>query len=134
MAVSSSIGAIEVEAPAAEFGVDGRPMPRAIYLFGLDGVEGPERRIFMDSDVQRRRFMDAAAQLVVDSSFPGPNIEAIAQEAGILRDSFARHFRTPEECFRAALIQAETDFRDHLKQELRSAEGSRDRLVEAVDG
>lgn len=117
----------------AEFGVDGRPLPRAAYLFGLAAVEGPERRIFMDQGEQRRRFLEAMGALVVEWGFPGPNIQHVSDRAEISRYAFIRHFTDIGDCFGAALIQAEADLRDWVEPALRAPSGFYARLSAAVE-
>jgi AcrR family transcriptional regulator len=116
----------------AEAGVDGRPLPRAAYLAGLAGVEGPERRVFMDPVEQRRRFLDAMGALIVEWGFPGPNIQDVSDRAEISRYAFIKHFTDIGDCFQAALIQAEADLRDQLEVALRPLEGFYARLRGAV--
>jgi AcrR family transcriptional regulator len=123
----------EVAVAVAESGVDGRPLPRASYLVGLAGVEGPERRVFMDPEVQRRRFLDAMGALIVDRGFPGPNIQDVSDRAEISRYAFIKHFTDIGDCFRAALVQAEVDLRDHVDASLRSVEGVYGRLTAMVE-
>lgn len=114
-----------------ELGVDGRPLPRAAYLAALAEVEGPPR-VFMDPEEQRRRFVGAMQVLIVECGFPGPNIVKISDRAGVLRWAFARHFDDVQDCFRAALVQAEVDLREHVAEALRPLEGFNVRLSAAV--
>lgn len=116
----------------AEQGVDGRPLPRAAYLVGLASVEGPERRVFMDPIEQRRRFVGALQELIVERGFPGPNVQDIADRAEISRYAFVRHFTDVDDCFRAALGQAEDDLRKFVGRDLRRVRGFEARLDVAV--
>jgi AcrR family transcriptional regulator len=114
-------------------GVDGRPLPRAAYLAGLAGVEGPPRRIFMDQGEQRRRFLEAMGALVLERGFPGPNVQHVSDRAQISRYAFIRHFSDLGDCFNAVLIQAEVDLRDWVRSALDSLSGSYARLAAAVE-
>ena len=115
-----------------ELGLDGRPLPRAAYLAGLAGVEGPERRVFMDQQEQRRRFLQAMGELVVERGFPGPNIQDVSDRAEISRYAFIKHFTDIGDCFRAGLVQAEGDLRKFVGADLRRVRGSEARLGCAV--
>lgn len=116
----------------AEVGVDGRRLPQAAYLAGLAGVEGPVRRIFMDPKEQRRRFLEAVRELMVDREVRDPNIGDVAERAGLTRWMFARHFDGLEDCVRVALVEAEAELRDRVGAVLRSVGSFYDRLAAAT--
>lgn len=119
-------------AAVAELGVDGRPLPRAAYLAGLAGVEGPPRRVFMARKEQRRRFLEAMQALLADRGFLGLNIQHVSDRAEISRYAFIKHFADIGDCFRAALVQAEEDLRKFVGADLRRVRGSEARLGCAV--
>lgn len=121
-----------MEAAVADAGVDGRALPRAAYLAGLAGHEGPERRVFMDPEEQRRRFLRAMGELVVEGGFTGVSIQDVADRAEISRYAFIRHFSDVVDCFRAAMVQAEADLRGWVRVALEGAEAPAERLGAAV--
>lgn len=122
-----------MSAVVVEAGVDGRPLPRAVYLAGLAGHEGPTWRKWTESTVQRRMFVEAMQSLVAERGFPGPNIQDVSDRAEISRYSFIKHFPDIDDCFRCALVQAEDDLRKFVGADLRRVRGSDARLVCAVD-
>lgn len=122
-----------MSAVIVEAGVDGRPLPRAAYLAGLAGHEGPTWRKWTESTVQRRMFVEAMQSLVVERGFPGPSIQDVSDRAEISRYSFIKHFSDIDDCFRCALVQAEDDLRRFVGADLRRVRGSDARLVCAVD-
>jgi AcrR family transcriptional regulator len=80
----------------------------------------------------RHRLMDAAAQLIVRDGFDAVSMTAVAEEAGITRQTVYRYFPNARELVRATLLRGG---RDLLEGQILVFQGEGDpseRLVESV--
>ena len=80
----------------------------------------------------RHRLMDAAAQLIVRDGFDAVSMTAVAEQAGITRQTVYRYFPNARELVRAALMRGGRDLLEGQILVFQAEGDPPDRLVESV--
>lgn len=80
----------------------------------------------------RERILAAAATLIERSGFQAVNMAAVAQEAGVSRQTVYAHFGSREELLAEALARITTQVTDRIHAQIDGASDTRDLIVEFV--
>ncbi len=77
---------------------------------------------------KRDQIMDAALTLFVEQGFQGTSTAQIAKTAGVATGTLFHHFATKEDLINALYLNTKTKLVDYLKDQLKTAEGHREKL------
>lgn len=80
----------------------------------------------------RERILDAAATLVERSGFQAVNMAAVAQEAGVSRQTVYAHFGGREELLREAIARITGQVVDRVHDQVAGTSDSSERIVEFI--